>query len=124
MTETYFEAAPAKLNLALHVTGRRPDGYHSLESLVVFADVADEIEARPASRDSLSVTGPFAEAIGNSETNLVLRAIAAFRSKWPSAVPDGLAVILRKNLPVAAGLGGGSADAAATLRLLAWKSVV
>ncbi len=119
MAEVWFEAAPAKLNLALHVTGRRTDGYHNLQSLVVFADVSDEIEARPARRDSLSVSGPFAAAIGNGETNLVQRAVAAFRARWPEAIEPGLAVVLKKNLPVAAGLGGGSADAAATLRLLA-----
>lgn len=113
------EAAPAKVNLALHVTGRRADGYHELESLVVFADVADEIVASPDRKDSLRVTGPFAEAAGNGDTNLVARALAAFRARWPERIGTGLAVELRKNLPVAAGLGGGSADAAAALRLLA-----
>lgn len=119
MTEPVVEAAPAKLNLALHVTGRRDDGYHSLEMLVAFADVCDELEAVPAKKDSLSISGPFAAALGNSESNLVLRALAAFRARWPGALPDGLAITLRKNLPVAAGLGGGSADAAAALRLFA-----
>lgn len=114
------EAAPAKLNLALHVTGRRPDGYHSLESLVAFAEVGDELEAHPASKDSLSITGPFAKALGESNgTNLVSRALVAFRARWPDTLPPGLALILRKNLPIAAGLGGGSADAAAALRLFA-----
>lgn len=113
------EAAPAKVNLALHVTGRRADGYHELESLVVFADVADEIVATPAKKDSLRVTGPFAEAAGSGDGNLVARAVAAFRACWPKRVGTGLAIELRKNLPVAAGLGGGSADAAAALRLLA-----
>jgi 4-diphosphocytidyl-2-C-methyl-D-erythritol kinase len=113
------EAAPAKVNLALHVTGRRADGYHELESLVVFADVSDEIVARPDRKDSLRVTGPFAEAAGNGDTNLVARALAAFRARWPERLGPGLAIELRKNLPVAAGLGGGSADAAAALRLLA-----
>ena len=119
MTEPVVEAAPAKLNLALHVTGRRADGYHSLEMLVAFADVCDELEAVPATKDSLSISGPFAAALGSSEGNLVLRALAAFRSRWPGALPDGLALWLKKNLPVAAGLGGGSADAAAALRLFA-----
>ena len=119
MTETLTEAAPAKINLALHVTGRRADGYHSLEMLVVFAEVGDELEAVPAKKDSLSITGPFAQALGNSESNLVLRALAAFRARWPGALPDGLAIRLSKNLPIAAGLGGGSADAAAALRLFA-----
>lgn len=113
------ETAPAKVNLALHVTGRRPDGYHELESLVVFADVSDEIVVTPAKKDSLRVTGPFAEAAGNGDSNLVARALAAFRARWPERIGTGLAIDLRKNLPVAAGLGGGSADAAAALRLFA-----
>lgn len=115
----FFEAAPAKINLALHVTGRRADGYHDLESLVVFADVADEIEAVPAKTDTLRITGPFAAGLSNGETNLVLRAVAAFRARFPGHAPEGLAFELKKNLPVAAGLGGGSADAAAALRLMA-----
>ncbi|HVY50770.1 MAG TPA: 4-(cytidine 5'-diphospho)-2-C-methyl-D-erythritol kinase [Devosia sp.] len=117
MAEPWSEAAPAKINLALHVTGRRADGYHALEMLVAFADVCDEIEAVPARKDSLSISGPFAPALGSSEGNLVLKALAAFRTRWPGALPEGLALRLRKNLPVAAGLGGGSADAAAALRL-------
>jgi 4-diphosphocytidyl-2-C-methyl-D-erythritol kinase len=119
MDEAYAEAAPAKVNLALHVTNRRADGYHELESLVVFASVADELVARPAKRDSLKVTGPFAAAAGNGDSNLVSRAVAAFRARWPDHLETGLAFELVKNLPVAAGLGGGSADAAAALRLLA-----
>jgi 4-diphosphocytidyl-2-C-methyl-D-erythritol kinase len=116
------EAAPAKINLALHVVGRRPDHYHELESRVVFADVADELAAEPAPADRLIVTGPFASGLGGGETNIVTRAVAAFRARWPDAVRDGLALTLRKNLPVAAGLGGGSADAAAALRLLARRA--
>jgi 4-diphosphocytidyl-2-C-methyl-D-erythritol kinase len=119
MDEVHAEAAPAKVNLALHVTGRRTDGYHELESLVVFAGVADELVARPAKQDSLRVSGPFAAAAGIGGTNLVARAVAAFRSRWPDHVETGLAIELVKNLPVAAGLGGGSADAAAALRLMA-----
>jgi len=115
----FTEAAPAKVNLALHVTGRRPDGYHELESLVVFVDVADELTAAPARADRLQVGGPFAAAAGNGDSNLVMRAIRAFRQRWPDALPPGLDVSLTKNLPVAAGIGGGSADAAAMLRLLA-----
>ena len=113
------EAAPAKVNLALHVTGRRADGYHELESLVVFVDVADEISVRPARADRLRVSGPFAAAAGNSDSNLVMRAVRAFRERWPERLPAGLDIALTKNLPVAAGIGGGSADAAAMLRLLA-----
>lgn len=113
------EAAPAKVNLALHVTGRRADGYHELESLVVFVDVGDELVARPARADRLIVDGPFAAAAGSGDSNLVMRAVRAFRERWPGRVPDGLDIALTKNLPVAAGIGGGSADAAAMLRLLA-----
>lgn len=119
IAEAVVEAAPAKVNLALHVTGRRPDGYHELESLVVFADVADELLVREARKDRFTVTGPFAEAAGSGEGNLVLRALKAFRAQWPGHAPDALDIELVKNLPVAAGLGGGSADAAAMLRLLA-----
>ena len=116
--EVYAEAATAKVNLALHITGRRADGYHELESLVVFAGVADELVARPARKDSLTVAGPFASAAGTGDSNLVARAVAAFRARWPGHVQSGLAIELVKNLPVAAGLGGGSADAAAALRLM------
>lgn len=118
MTEALVEAAPAKINLALHVTGRRPDGFHDLESLVVFAGVSDEIVARPAKKDSLVIKGPFAAAAGSGDANLVARAVAAFRARWPDHVSGGVAIELRKNLPVAAGLGGGSADAAAALRVM------
>jgi len=113
------EAAPAKVNLALHVTGRRADGYHELESLVVFVDVADEVTAHPAKADRLRVVGPFAAAAGGGDSNLVMRAVKAFRTRWPHRLPEGLDIALTKNLPVAAGIGGGSADAAAMLRLLA-----
>jgi 4-diphosphocytidyl-2-C-methyl-D-erythritol kinase len=113
------EAAPAKLNLALHVVGRRADGYHELQSLVAFADIADDLEASAAPEDRLRISGPFAPSLSNGETNLVLRAVAAFRARWPGHVATGLSLDLHKNLPVAAGLGGGSADAAAALRLMA-----
>lgn len=114
------ETAPAKVNLALHVTGRRADGYHELESLVVFAGIGDELLARPTHGDDrLKVSGPFAGALGSGETNLVMAAVARFRARWPEHVATGLVFELTKNLPVAAGLGGGSADAAAALRLMA-----
>ncbi|MDB5507448.1 MAG: 4-(cytidine 5-diphospho)-2-C-methyl-D-erythritol kinase [Devosia sp.] len=113
------EAAPAKLNLALHVTRRRDDGYHDLESLVVFADVGDELSAEPAPADTLAIRGPFAQRLGTSDGNLVMRAVAAFRARFPTHVATGLKFTLEKNLPIAAGLGGGSADAAAALRLMA-----
>ncbi|SFV36247.1 4-diphosphocytidyl-2-C-methyl-D-erythritol kinase [Devosia crocina] len=119
MTLEYVEAAPAKINLALHVTRRREDGYHDLESLVVFAGIADELTAREAAEDRLEISGPFAAALGSGSGNLVMRALAAFRQRWPDLVPQGLALHLVKNLPVAAGIGGGSADAAAALRMLA-----
>jgi 4-diphosphocytidyl-2-C-methyl-D-erythritol kinase len=122
MQAAAVEAAPAKVNLALHVTGRRPDGYHTLESLVVFTELGDELEATPAPSDTLRIAGPFADAVGNGDTNLVLRAVRAFREKWPGSIPEGLSLSLHKNLPVAAGLGGGSADAAAALRIMATLS--
>lgn len=113
------EAAPAKINLALHVTRRREDGYHDLESLIVFADLGDDLEAEPAEEDSLAISGPFAAGLGTGPGNLVLRATAAFRARWPDLAPPGLRMHLVKNLPVAAGIGGGSADAAAALRIMA-----
>jgi 4-diphosphocytidyl-2-C-methyl-D-erythritol kinase len=111
--------APAKINLALHVTGQRENGFHDLESLVVFADLGDELIARPAPADSLRLSGPFAGALTPGQTNLVTKAVEAFRRRWPGSVPHGVEIALKKNLPVAAGIGGGSADAAATLRLMA-----
>jgi 4-diphosphocytidyl-2-C-methyl-D-erythritol kinase len=109
------EAAPAKINLSLHVTGRRADGYHLLESLVVFTRAEDVVHAEPAGRDSLAITGPFAAGLSADEDNLVLRARDALRS---IAHFPPVALILEKHLPIASGIGGGSADAAATLRLL------
>jgi 4-diphosphocytidyl-2-C-methyl-D-erythritol kinase len=108
------ELAPAKVNLALHVTGRRDDGYHLLDSLVVFPRICDRLEAEPAPGLSLSIDGTFARDLDAGGSNLVLRAAQLMRS--PSR---GAALRLTKSLPVASGIGGGSADAAATLRLLA-----
>ena len=102
--------APAKINLTLHVTGQRADGYHLLDSLVVFADIADRITAERAPSTSLRVTGPFANAVPTGPENLVLRAAALMDA--PAAIT------LEKHLPAAAGIGGGSSDAAATLRAL------
>ncbi|WP_420396042.1 4-(cytidine 5'-diphospho)-2-C-methyl-D-erythritol kinase [Nioella sp.] len=107
------EDAPAKINLALHVTGQRPDGYHLLDSLVVFAGVGDRLHFAPAPDLSLSVTGPMAEGVPTGPDNLILRAAALF------GAGRGTAITLDKHLPHAAGIGGGSADAAATLRGLA-----
>ena len=118
------ELACAKINLALHVGGRRPDGYHNLESLVVFADLADAVTARPAPKGSattLNVTGPFAELLAETTTpaaNLALRAAEALARVAPKRAARPTHLTLAKRIPVASGLGGGSADAAATLRLL------
>ena len=105
-------AAPAKVNLALHVTGRRADGYHLLDTLVAFADVGDTLTLRRAPAPALTVSGPEAAGVPDGPENLVARAIAA------APLPDGAAVAahLIKRLPAAAGIGGGSADAAAALR--------
>ncbi len=104
--------APAKINLALHVTGQRPDGYHLLDSYVTFADVGDRVEVRAADRLTLEVTGRFAADVPKDDGNLVLRAA---RYLGPGR---GAAITLHKNLPVFAGIGGGSSDAAASLRAL------
>lgn len=110
-------AALAKVNLYLHVTARRDDGFHELDSLVVFADVGDLITATPADDLSLSVTGPFADAIGgDAADNLVIKAARTLAAH--AGVPARAHLSLEKNLPVASGIGGGSADAAATLKAL------
>lgn len=111
------EFAPAKINLTLRVTGRRPDGYHLLDSLVVFADVGDWLTVAPAEGLSLRLAGPFGGLLAAEDDNLVLRA-ARRLAEAVAIVPRG-AVTLTKNLPLASGIGGGSADAAAALRLLA-----
>ncbi len=113
------ELAPAKVNLALHVTGRRADGYHELDSIVVFPRLGDLVEAEPAAGLSLALDGPFAHDLGTGPDNLVLRAALLMRPQG-----RGAALRLLKSLPVASGIGGGSADAAATLRLLArlWQA--
>jgi len=111
-TKSVTEPAPAKVNLCLHVTGQRADGYHLLDSLVVFVEVGDRVSARADLGFSLSIDGPEAGGIAPDGSNLVCRAAAAM------GVVD-VAVHLLKSLPVASGIGGGSADAAATLRALA-----
>lgn len=103
--------APAKINLTLHVTGQRADGYHLLDSLVVFADVGDRVRAERADGFSLAVDGPMAAGVPTGEGNLVLRAARL------SGAP-GARLTLTKALPLASGIGGGSSDAAATLRAL------
>jgi len=109
--------APAKINLYLHVTGRRADGYHLLDSLVVFAQAGDAITACGATQLSLVIDGPESATLRAEADNLVLRA-ARLLAQTANIAPSAK-LTLTKNLPVASGIGGGSADAAATLRLLA-----
>ncbi|WP_375289465.1 4-(cytidine 5'-diphospho)-2-C-methyl-D-erythritol kinase [Qipengyuania sp.] len=106
------ETAFAKINLALHVRARRDDGYHELETLFAFVDAGDTLTVRVAERDSLTTLGEFAGGLDDPFDNLVARAL----NTLPRA--EGLAIALEKNLPVAAGLGGGSADAGAVFRLI------
>ena len=108
------EFAPAKINLTLHVIGQRADGYHLIDSLVVFADVGDRVFIRPAETLSLQITGPKSAALPVSSDNLVLRAARLIGAQ--------AAITLEKHLPVASGIGGGSADAAATLRALSRRT--
>lgn len=111
------ETAHAKVNLYLHVTGRRADGYHLLDSLAVFPAVADRLSATLAEDLTLTVEGPFAAALAGEQDNLVLRAAA--RLAEAHGLRAGARLVLHKLLPIASGIGGGSADAAAALRLLA-----
>jgi 4-diphosphocytidyl-2-C-methyl-D-erythritol kinase len=113
----FLENAPAKVNLTLRVLGRRADGYHELESLVAFAEVGDRLSFVPGGELALTVRGPNAAQAGESTDNLVLKAAQAVATRV-AGIRLG-AFDLDKRLPVAAGLGGGSADAAAALRLLA-----
>ncbi|MGR3465759.1 4-(cytidine 5'-diphospho)-2-C-methyl-D-erythritol kinase [Limimaricola sp.] len=108
--------APAKINLALHVTGVRAGGYHLLDSLVAFAGVGDQLTALPATDLTLEVTGPFSKGVPVDETNSVLRAARMLQAA--RGVAQGAKLRLTKTLPHAAGIGSGSSDAAAALRLL------
>ena len=117
LASKFTETARAKINVTLRVTGRRADGYHELESLVVFADIADTLTLEPAGHASLDVTGPFGDAVGAAADNLILRAFQALTALVPGLT--GGHFHLDKHIPVAGGVGGGSADAAAALRLLA-----
>jgi 4-diphosphocytidyl-2-C-methyl-D-erythritol kinase len=109
--------APAKINLFLHVTGRREDGYHLLESLVVFTETGDRLTVETADALTLEIEGPFAAALpAAGADNLVLRAASMLREA--GSVDVGARIVLEKNLPVSSGIGGGSADAAAALRAL------
>jgi 4-diphosphocytidyl-2-C-methyl-D-erythritol kinase len=110
------EFAPAKINLHLHVVGRRRDGYHLLDSLVVFGGVGDWLSVSPADDLSLRVAGPFAAGLASEADNLVLQAARGLADA--AGIRATGALVLEKNLPVASGIGGGSADAAAALRLL------
>jgi 4-diphosphocytidyl-2-C-methyl-D-erythritol kinase len=110
--------APAKLNLYLHVTGKRGDGYHLLDSLVAFADIGDQITVSPAHSLNVAITGPFASGLAAQDPaqNLVWRA-AEMLARELKRKPGAL-IFLRKNLPIASGIGGGSSDAAAALKAL------
>jgi 4-diphosphocytidyl-2-C-methyl-D-erythritol kinase len=109
------EAAPAKINLALHVTGKRGDGYHLLDSIVAFAQLGDVLHLSRADETSLEITGPFAHRLhAGDEENLVLKAVAGLKALLPDL--PSVHIRLEKHLPVASGIGGGSADAAAALR--------
>lgn len=108
--------APAKINLFLHITGRRDDGYHTLQSLMAFCDVGDGLDIVPAPKFRLTVTGPFADACGPVADNLVTRAAKAMEEAADRAA--AISVTLHKNLPPGAGLGGGSSDAACVMQAL------
>ena len=111
------EFAPAKVNLTLHVTGQRGDGYHLLDSLVVFCGIGDWVSAQVSAALTLEISGPQAHLLRVHDENLVLRAARAMATQHGRQ--HGAALTLDKHLPVASGIGGGSADAAATLRVLA-----
>jgi 4-diphosphocytidyl-2-C-methyl-D-erythritol kinase len=110
------EVAYAKINLALHVRGQEADGYHRVETLFAFCQHGDRLRAVPAEALSLRIEGPFAPALEGEGDNLVLRATRLLADRFQ--VSAGAALTLEKNLPIASGIGGGSADAAAALRLL------
>ena len=112
-----IEEGRAKVNLSLRVVGRRADGYHDLESVVAFADCADRLTLEPGAQLKLTTTGPLAAACGDTADNLVLKAARLLAEEVPNLKLG--AFTLDKVLPVAAGIGGGSADAAAALRILA-----
>ena len=122
MPADLVESAPAKVNLTLRVLGRRADGYHDIESLVAFADVGDRLTLAPGNALTLTVVGPGAAQTGAEADNLVTKAANALTARVPGLRAG--AFRLEKNLPVAAGLGGGSADAAAALRLLAQANAI
>ena len=114
--ETAAETGWAKINLALHVRRRRADGYHDIETIFAFADFGDSLSVHAADDVTLTIRGPFGEGLPADESNLVMRAARALAGAYD--IETGAALTLEKRLPVASGIGGGSADAAAALRLL------
>ena len=114
----FQETGWAKINLALHVRARRADGYHEIETLFAFVDGGDAIAAAVSDADDLTIEGPFGDGLSAGADNLVLRVLALLRDRYGAARVPPLAVRLTKTLPVAAGIGGGSADAAAMARLV------
>ncbi len=114
----FRETGWAKINLALHVRGRRADGYHEIETLFAFVDGGDAIAAELAEADSLAIDGEFAGGLGAGSDNLVMQVLALLRGRYGADRVPPLTVTLTKTLPVAAGIGGGSADAAAMARLI------
>jgi 4-diphosphocytidyl-2-C-methyl-D-erythritol kinase len=117
LADLQSERAPAKINLTLHIVGRRADGWHQLESLVAFSRAGDQLSFAEGAPLSLTIEGPTALAAGDLDDNLVLRAARHFAARVPGAKLGAFHLV--KRLPVAAGIGGGSSDAAAALRLLA-----
>jgi 4-diphosphocytidyl-2-C-methyl-D-erythritol kinase len=117
VTTALAEKAPAKINLTLRIVGRRADGYHELESLVAFAAVGDTLTLKPGPASALEVKGPYAAASGPVEDNLVLKAVRVLSEQVPGLKAGHFH--LEKHLPAGGGIGGGSSDAAAALRLLA-----
>ncbi len=117
MSSRHHDTAYAKINLALHVRHRRADGYHALETLFAFAEDGDALAAIPSEDFRLTITGPFGQGLSAGPDNLVLKAVTALAEA--NSIKGGLALTLDKHLPIAAGIGGGSADAAAALRLAA-----
>lgn len=116
MTAAETERARAKINLALHVVGKRADGYHLLDSLVVFADFGDVLRANPSKELTLNVSGHFSQGVPTDERNIVLKAAKTLQQV--RGVTDGAELLLDKSLPHGAGIGGGSSDAAAAISLL------
>jgi 4-diphosphocytidyl-2-C-methyl-D-erythritol kinase len=114
VSNSLFVAAPAKINLFLHVGDKRADGFHDLQSLAVFTASEDALWFEPSDRLTLDITGPFSEGLTFGDDNLVMRAARALAKQ--TGIQKGAAITLQKMLPVASGIGGGSADAAATLR--------